>query len=350
MKAERNSSFELLRLLCILGIVIMHAFARIDTHTSLLNTEVHVLANSLFNIGVTCFILISGYFGIKFRLEKLIRMDFMIIFFTVFSTIVLGDFGLKDLIKACIPVISRRYWFITCYFALCLLAPFLNQIPKHLEKSKFRNLLLVMLLLFSIIPTIFSYDIMQDAGKGLVHFVMIYLLGRYISIYQKASYCKKRLFLGFSASILFIFLLDSAKTLYHNVIYSSFARDCSVFIIFASVLLLLFFKELHFSSKFINRLAGNVLAITVLDSSLQTFFQHYIDLNTYADSPFLFFVVPVYAVFIAVIAICLNELRRFIFGHIELRLSEFLASAWYRIQNLSLDLSSKFASLFLKSN
>lgn len=42
---------------------------------------------------------------------------------------------------------------------------------------------MTMLLLFSVIPTITTYDIMQDSGKGLVDFVMIYLIGRYLSKY-----------------------------------------------------------------------------------------------------------------------------------------------------------------------
>ena len=52
-----------------------------------------------------------------------------------------------------------------------------------------------MLLLFSVIPTITTYDIMQDSGKGLVDFVMIYLIGRYLSKYP-VRLQKKRLGMG----------------------------------------------------------------------------------------------------------------------------------------------------------
>ena len=109
MKHERSSNFELLRLLCIFGILVMHTFAGIDTAASPGNMLANVFANSLFNTGVTCFILLSGYFGIRFDLKKLIGLDLMVIFFTVVGTVALGDFGVKDLIKSCIPVLSRRY-------------------------------------------------------------------------------------------------------------------------------------------------------------------------------------------------------------------------------------------------
>ena len=208
MKHERSSNFELLRLLCIFGILVMHTFAGIDTAASPGNMLANVFANSLFNTGVTCFILLSGYFGIRFDLKKLIGLDLMVIFFTLLGTVALGDFGSKDLIKSCIPVLSRRYWFITCYFVLCILAPFLNQVAELLEREHFRRLLLLLLLVFSLIPTLTTYDVMQDAGKGLAHFVMIYLLGRYLARYHTGHCSKKRLLLGIAGSTTLIFCLS----------------------------------------------------------------------------------------------------------------------------------------------
>lgn len=333
MNTERNSSFELLRLFCIFGIVAMHAFGGIDTSSSLLNTEAHILFNSLFNTGVTCFILISGYFGIRFRLEKLIRLDLMIIFFTLCGTLLLGGFGLKELIKSCIPVLSRQHWFITCYFALCILAPFLNEIPERLERAKFRSLLLVLLLLLSLIPTLTTYDIMQDAGKGLADFVMVYLIGRYLALYRTETYCTRALLAGFFSCILFIFVSDSALTFLHGgVLYSTFSRDCSAFIILAAVLLLLFFRELHFTSRAVNRLARNVLAVTVLDRTLQTFFGRFFRLDAYGESALLPLLVLAYALAVMAGAILLNEVRTFTIGRIDAPLSEALARLWYRLQ------------------
>ena len=46
MSKDRSSNFELLRLLCIFGILMMHTFGGIDTSVSFFNTEIHVLALS----------------------------------------------------------------------------------------------------------------------------------------------------------------------------------------------------------------------------------------------------------------------------------------------------------------
>ena len=152
----------------------------------------------------------------------------LIIFFTIFGTIAVGNLGIKALIKSCIPVISRYYWFISCYFFLCFLTPFLNQIPEKLSKENFEKLLAVLLLLFSVIPTFGFFEIMQDGGKGLVHMVMIYLLGRYLALYHNRSHNTGRLFLGLFLSIGFIFLADSSLTFVRGKLYTTFCRDCSI--------------------------------------------------------------------------------------------------------------------------
>lgn len=351
MKNERNSSFELLRLFCIFGIIVMHTFAGIDTAGSALNTALHVLTNSLFNTGVTCFVLISGYFGIRFDLKKLISLDLMIIFFTVAGTVALGDFGVKALVKSCIPVLSRQYWFITCYFALCILAPFLNQIPERLERAQFRNLLLVLLLIFSVIPTFTTYDIMQDSGKGLVDFVMVYLMGRYLSLYYRQTPQKSgRLVLSVVLSTLVIFCLDGALTFRQGVIYTTFARDCSLFIIFSAVLILLLFANMRFTSRIVNRAASNVLAVYVLDGVLRTFLNRYIDLNSYAVKPYLIFIVFGYVALVVIAALLINEVRRFTIGRIEPWLSGWLASLWYKVQSLLIAWMQKLLGFFVQKH
>ncbi len=46
---------------------------------------------------------------------------------------------------------------------------------------------------------------MQDGGKGLVHMVMIYLLGRYLALYHNRSHNTGRLFLGLFPQYRFYF-------------------------------------------------------------------------------------------------------------------------------------------------
>lgn len=75
-------------------------------------------------------------------------------------------------------------------------------------------------------------------------------------------------------------------------------------------MVLLLFRELNFHSRFINRAAGNVLAVYVLDGTVQTFLLKWIDFKPYAGSWFLVFLAIGYALAIMIIACLLNEVRK----------------------------------------
>ena len=326
MDKKRASNFELLRILCIFGIITMHTFSRIDISGSVPNTLWNVFCDSIFNTGVTCFVLLSGYFGIRFDLQKLIRLDLMVIFFTVLGTVVIGDLGIKSLIKACIPVLSRRYWFITCYFALCFLAPFLNRAAEKMTQAYFRRLLLALLFLFSIVPTFGFYDITMEAGKGIVNFILSYLIGRYLFFYHQKQDSSARLLTGIAVSILCIFVADGFLSLHQGVLYMTFSRDCSLFIIFAAVLLVLLFRNFSFQSAIINRAAGDVLAVYVLDEFIRTFFNRYVSLNDYRDAWYFILIVFAYVLVVMLTAILINEVRRLTVGRLEPWLGRVIAS------------------------
>ena len=80
----RNSNLEMLRILAIVMILYIHAFGLISGmgYTNF-GREITVLANCICNIGVSCFILISGYFSIRFDWDKIIRMEIMVIFYSL---------------------------------------------------------------------------------------------------------------------------------------------------------------------------------------------------------------------------------------------------------------------------
>lgn len=73
MKAEiRNSNHELLRLIAMYMIVFIHANMYLGSFcTGEVRTLFNGVVNGICNIGVSCFILISGYYGVKFNIRKL---------------------------------------------------------------------------------------------------------------------------------------------------------------------------------------------------------------------------------------------------------------------------------------
>ena len=178
---SRNSNFEVLRIVAIYMIVLIHANMYLgyfcEGNIWLLTNGI---VNGICNIGVTCFILISGYFGLKFSIRKLLKMECMMIGFSVIETALLcifmpsevqGAALLEQLIKTAFPFITRKYWFYSSYICMFCFSGYINKFLEQLEKRMFQQLLAVMILIFSVFPTIFYFEIIPDNGKGLVQMI-----------------------------------------------------------------------------------------------------------------------------------------------------------------------------------
>lgn len=163
MKAkERNSSLEILRLICMLGIVIMHTSGPMINYASGFNVLWIQIENGLFQAGVSIFVIISGYFGIKTTFERVLKLELKVWGYSIISgTIIyfLIDNSFLRLIKSVFPIITNKYWFLTGYMLLMLFAPFINSAIEKMEKEQYKKLLMMMLLLF------FSYQL---------YFILIY--------------------------------------------------------------------------------------------------------------------------------------------------------------------------------
>ena len=99
MSSIRNSAIELLRFLFIIGIVIGHVYAHgrgdMDWVYSLgsnWSTAIHLSLFSLGKLGVTGFIFISGYFGIKMSRKKWFNLLLMLICYHVILSFIFGHY------------------------------------------------------------------------------------------------------------------------------------------------------------------------------------------------------------------------------------------------------------------
>lgn len=125
----RNSNFELLRIICMLFIVCGHIImARQDMFVGTSSWYIGQFVYPFVIVAVDVFVLISGYFGIKLKVSKLLRLNTMVTFYSV-ALLLLAIYCLdysfhprKDWMYL-FPVLTKKYWFITIYFGLCLCSP-----------------------------------------------------------------------------------------------------------------------------------------------------------------------------------------------------------------------------------
>lgn len=325
---ERNSNMELLRLFCIFGIVLMHSVSSMNLPQEGWRLPISFLISSIFDTGVTCFILISGYFGIQSSFKKMLSLATMVWTYSILGAVVTYATGqglsLENLVKSILPIVSRKYWFITCYFWLVALTPFLNRIPEKMAKKDFEKLLFTLLILFSVIPTFLYFEIMQDAGRGMAHMIMIYLIGRYIRLYHDGHHNVSRLLPVAVIGVLCTLLPNYVLTLFSGQYFAPFTRNSSLTIIISAIAIFLIFKELSFRSRLVNRTARHTLSIYILERTVRCVLVYYgIDPAQYNSRWFVFLAAIAYVLLTMLICIIVNIIRQNTLAKLDLPLYHF---------------------------
>ncbi len=322
-KDIRNSNIELLRIVLMFGIILMH------TVGTEVNKSAYIWINVLGNMGVTSFILISGYYGINLRVEKILRLDIRFIVYSLLTLFVLvwggkEEFGFRVLLMHIMPIISNKSWFLSCYIFLNILSPFLNEYINNLTKNKYKLLLFANIILFLGIPTIFGYDLMGRAGKDLVHIVITYFVGRYIRLWMdKEIRCFKYSKLWLVTICVLNYLLTYSYYSIKGTITIDFYKDNSIFIMAQSILLFCLVKKQSFKHKIINHLAGNVLSVYMLEKFSDFVILLFWDYTLYAGGD-LWVLIVVFVVLLKMsIAFIINEIYKLIFGGLENRTVDF---------------------------
>ena len=312
---QRNSSLELLRILSILGILYMHMLAEFGSKMQTGTQLLRVCSDSLFNAGVTCFVLISGYFGIKRNIKKLIYLDLMVIFYDIIGLVLYAMYGqslgAKNILSAIFPIISGRYWFLSCYFFLALLAPYIEILLDHINKAQAEQLILLLLILFYAIPTFLYFQLMHDEGKGLVNMFVMYIIGRYFGKYKhQIEFSRRRLLVLFLVNLALIIGLNLVTGKVTGSLSTIWSRDCSLFILISALLIFGIFLRMEFRSSVINRIAESVLALYVLSPYVQFVMEQYIPFESYDGKWYLPFVIAGLVMASAAICIGVDQARK----------------------------------------
>lgn len=334
-KKVRESNFELLRLICIFGIITMHTFGSFYSSATGGNLVYGVLINTVFNMGVSLFMLISGYYGVRTSWNKIVYLEIATIFYAVLNVLVNSviweGLSKKALLRACFPVSDGVYWYITTYMLILVFARYINMIPEKLPKKDFQKLLFIMLVIFSILPSVIQLHVMGDNGKGIMNMLLMYLIGRYIKLYGKESYPRGKLLGAGSLVILIGFALNYGLSLLFQGgtgIYAPFARDCSITIVLSSIFIFLFFRECKFQSRVINGLAKYVIGIYLFEGTVRAVFREWFDITVYGDAWYLFGVIAVYTLLSMLICMIVEILRSATIGRCSSWIAEILQKIW----------------------
>lgn len=307
MKA-RNSNIELLRLLCIVMIISMHVFGLFKDHLDITDYAALSFNNAICNLGVSIFMLISGYYGIRYKTEKLLSLWNIALFWSLALIFVDTDHSAKHLIRSVFPVFTNKYWFLTSSVIIFCLAPYIEKLISVITQQQFRRLIVIMLLFFVIAPSFLMLEIMRDSGKGVMNMLTVYLLGRYCSIYG----LPKRLSGVSGGGVLFIVIMvitvmDLAVTLKAGTLFQMLARDNCILILLGAITVFTIVMKLKpHTMGWLNHLASYVFPVYVIHGALLTRLV-YVPENTYS---ILYLMVWANTITITMTAIVMESVRR----------------------------------------
>lgn len=323
----RDSGLELLRILALLLTFWMHGASSYSNNE--LSAWLCIVIETVGNIGVTLFILISGYFSVKLKPIKMIQLDMMIVFYSWIGLalrFLWGEaqaYGGEQILSYVFPVIGRNSWYFTCYFALVFLSPFLNEFVEKVSRGTLRRLLVTMLVIFSGITTFCFFDITQDGGKGIVNMIMIYFLGRYIRKYgDRLPASRPKLIGGYLLVTVVCIALNGALYVVTGTMQNRFARDNTLFTIAAAVCVFLIFKDIHFESRLVNRVALHVPAAFIMEWTLRGIITNYMfDYLAWRESSWHELILLGISVLLIVMGSVIDMVRVKIFGRLEERIA-----------------------------
>ncbi len=331
---ERTSNFELLRLVAMFLVLTIHGYgvalglpSKADFQVSPLSAAIRTIIESLSIVCVNVFVLISGWFGIKPSIKGFAGFLFQCLFFSICITAIAPLVGIGDPFSgADIGGIfffgKYYYWFVKCYLCLYILSPALNTFTQSAGKKTF----LIVLVGFFAIQTLYGWTgSMNDFDRGfsVFSFVGLYLLARYVKLYEGELFRRNKwvdlaIYIGLSLILAATYYL--AQELELEKVSSHLFVYINPLVIASSLYLLLFFSKIEFKSKTVNYLARSAFAVYLLHLNakvwydfLETCYKIYIENDLFRAIILIFLFIS--SVF--VLAILIDQIRLLLWKPLE---------------------------------
>lgn len=222
-KTQRESNFELLRIIGMFLILMSHCdeiFGLFDLYGATLGIN-KIITDWLHmggQIGVGCFILITGYFMIDKTITplKMLRIAgevwfysigfwLLVVLIKVFTGKIESFPTLIQTIYAFFPITFCHYWFATAYIILMLFSPFLNKLIISMDKKCYQKLLFVIVMIYVVLKGGVPFAFYDMSEGRLPPMIVLYFIAGYIKRFRGERKNNARRHL--SIALVFYFLL-----------------------------------------------------------------------------------------------------------------------------------------------
>lgn len=267
----RESNLEALRIVSMLMVVLVHidgaslGLPNIKGDFSALTSRDlwRLIVESFTIIGVNCFTLISGYFGIRLRFKSVAGFLFQCIFYSVviasLAPPLLGiEFSRIKWLESWLVLSHTDLWYVPAYFCLMVLSPMLNAGVEMLTRKQFAWVLGIFIV-FNIWSGWWWGGAFNPTGYTVIQLILMYLIGRWINSSERND-GKGRI--GAVSVYLLSVALIFVSSLWLEPV-KAFAYN-SPFVILASVSFFILFLTFRFQSRAVNYMARSAFAVYLI--------------------------------------------------------------------------------------
>ncbi len=272
-------------------------------------------------IGVNCFTMISGYFGIRLSAKGVFNFLFQAFFFSVglyVLAVITGyaHFDLRQLADAACILTRNDLWYVPAYFLLMLASPWLNAGAETMSQKRFATVLAA-IMAFTFWGGWWRGMPFNATGYTPIQLMTVYLIARYIRLHNPFSrYSPKKIRIYATAIYLLsttgIIIAATRMDFTHVYAYNS------PLVIMATISFFYIFTTFRFSSRTINFIASSAFAAYLIHKNpliwggiLKPFMA-----EAWKSLDLGMFTLLYFAAIIIVYAICMaaDAVRKFIYG------------------------------------
>jgi len=272
-KAMRQSNMELLRIVSMLMVLTVHADGAALGLPAMRGNISGASAGDLWRlaiesaaiIGVNCFTMISGYFGIKLRWRSIGSYLFQCVFYavgiyTAAALVFPETFSFRGWLESWLVLTHTDLWYVPSYFGLMLLSPILNAGLETLTRRQYETILGAFVL-FNIWCGWWWGGTFNPTGYTLFQLILVYMTARYIRLHVDAGAMRRR-----RPAIAAVYVLSTAGVFISSIYLEplkAFAYN-SPLVLLSTVSLFMLFMTTRIQSAAINYIAQSAFAVYLI--------------------------------------------------------------------------------------
>jgi len=275
----RNSNIELLRIISMMMIMVLHFLGHSkNVWEGGLSADMLIwnMNESLCISATAIFVLISGYFGIRFTFRKLLSLYLQCFIWGLVGYLLYAlcantpPVKLSTLFGRVFAFTHNKWWFVNTYLELIFLAPLLNAAIEYFNKKQH----FYFIMLFACVTLYMGYcrETGEDTwGTSLSHFLWLYMIARYINKYIDLSLIRRYRWwwlCGFINMSVITFGLAILEAKYAVPCCLRPYPYCSPWTTIAAICALLFALSFTFKNKVVNWFASSSLSCYLFQESI----------------------------------------------------------------------------------